>query len=99
MVKNISAEELRELIKSKGGDIEIIDVRQPEEYEESHIEGAKLIPLGELSERINEIDWNKEIIFMCRSGARSAVAANIAASLNKDCFNLEGGILAWQNLE
>ena len=99
MIKNISVEELCELIKTRLEDIEIIDVRQPEEYEKSHIEGAKLIPLGELSERINEIDWDKEVVFMCRSGVRSEAAANITTSLNKDCFNLEGGILAWQNLE
>ncbi len=98
MVKNISAEELCESIKTKKDGIEMIDVRQPEEYAESHIERAKLIPLGELSERINEINWNREVVFMCRSGVRSAMAANIAASLGKDVSNLEGGILAWQKL-
>lgn len=98
MIKKISAAELCELIKIKNGDVEIIDVRQPEEYEESHIEGAKLISLGELLNRTNEIDWNKEVVFMCRSGIRSAVAANMAGSLGKDISNLEGGILDFKKV-
>ena len=99
MVKNISAEELREFIETKKDGIEMIDVRQPEEYAESHIEGVRLISLGELSERMNEIDWNKEVVFICRSGTRSAMAANIAAALSKNSSNLEGGILVWQKSE
>jgi rhodanese-related sulfurtransferase len=98
MTKSISAEELRESIKNKKDNIEMIDVRQPEEYEEFHIEGAKLIPLGELSKRKNEIDWNKEIIFMCQSGARSGIAANTMSALGGNINNLEGGILTWQKL-
>ncbi len=98
MVKNISAEELRELIKNKKDSIEIIDVRQPEEYAQSHIGGVKLIPLGELSERMNEIDWNKDVVFMCRSGTRSGMAVSMATTLGKNSRNLDGGILAWQKL-
>lgn len=99
MVKNISAEELRELIKNKKDSIEIIDVRQPEEYAQLHIEGTKLIPLGELLGRINDINWDKEVIFMCQRGIRSAMAANIAVGTGKNVGHLEGGILAWQKLE
>lgn len=90
-VKDIRAEDLRELIKSKKDKLEIIDVREPDEYAIIHIKGSKLIPLGELRSRINEIDWKKEVVFICRSGSRSAMAAYLAPA-GKDINNLEYGI-------
>ena len=63
-IQNINADELRELIKMKKGELEIIDVRQPEEYEIIHIKGSKLIPLNEIQMRMDEIDFNKDVIFL-----------------------------------
>ena len=91
-IKDISANELREIIKNKKDRVEIIDVRQLEEYKIIHIKGSKLIPLNELRDRLPEIDWNKEVIFICRSGSRSFIAASIAAAAGRDVKNLQRGI-------
>jgi rhodanese-related sulfurtransferase len=90
---NISAKEFRELIKTKEN-LEIIDVRQPEEYAIIYIKDSKLIPLNEIAGRMNEIDFTKEVVFLCRSGSRSNIAASIAAAVGHEAKNLEGGIYA-----
>jgi rhodanese-related sulfurtransferase len=82
------------LIIEKGLDnLEIIDVREPEEYSNNHIKGAKLIPLGTIDVRLNDIDWNKQVIFVCRSGARSNMAMNVAAIAGHEAANLAGGMM------
>ena len=91
-IQNINADELRELIKMKKGELEIIDVRQPEEYEIIHIKGSKLIPLNEIQMRMDEIDFNKDVIFLCRSGSRSAIAAHMTAASGRNVKNLGNGI-------
>ncbi len=92
-IKDIRAKELRNLIRTKSDDLEIIDVREPFEYKEVRIKKSKNIPMGELPARINEIDWSKEVIFVCRSGNRSRFMAEIAAASGKDVKNLQFGIL------
>lgn len=91
-IKNISADELKNLIKNNRDKIEIIDVRQPEESEIIRIKNSKLIPLNELQARINEIDWGKEVIFICRSGSRSGMIASILSNTGKDVSKLARGI-------
>lgn len=94
-IQDINAAALRELIRNKKDQIEIIDVREPDEYEAVHIKGSKLIPFGDLQYRIGEIDWDKEVIFVCRSGSRSRMAALFAAA-GKEVKNLEYGIYECQ---
>jgi molybdopterin/thiamine biosynthesis adenylyltransferase/rhodanese-related sulfurtransferase len=90
----ITVEQLKKRL-DRGDDIFILDVREPHEYEIANI-GAQLIPLGELPKRFREIDSSKEIIVQCKSGQRSARAADF---LRKNGFqrvkNLVGGIDAW----
>ena len=75
----------------------LVDVREPVEHAENHIDGAKLIPLGQLEKRIGEIDRNAQVVVMCRSGKRGMAALKKLADLGfKDVRNLEGGILAWE---
>ncbi|MED1954405.1 rhodanese-like domain-containing protein [Brevibacillus centrosporus] len=77
-------------------EIQLIDVRNPDEYEDDHIPGAKLIPLSELPARTNEIDHNREVIFICRSGNRSGKACEYMAQLGySQMYNMVGGMLAW----
>lgn len=90
-IKDIQAQDLRELIRTKGENLEIIDVRQPEEYDIIHIRGSKLIPMNELQGRLSEIDWGKEVVFVCRSGSRSKLMASIVAQ-GRDVDNLRYGI-------
>ena len=77
---------------------ELIDVREPFEYEIARIDGAKLIPLREIGERLDEIQREQPIVVHCHSGQRSAQAVRLLQQrgFNNVC-NLEGGIDAWSD--
>jgi rhodanese-related sulfurtransferase len=80
----------------------ILDVRNPSEWDDDlgHIEGARLIPLPELTGRMAELEpWKgKPIVAVCRVGARSATAANdLAQAGYTPVFNLAGGMVAWRS--
>jgi len=81
----------------------LIDVRSKEEYEGElgHIEGAKLVTLGdELTNWLSEQDKDSKIIFVCRSGGRSGKATEEAISIGiKDTINMTGGMLLWNDLK
>lgn len=78
----------------------VIDVRSPEEFQEGHIKGARLIPVSELGSRTGEIAMlkDKPVLVYCHAGSRSLAASQI---LRKNGFtkvsNLQGGIIAWNN--
>jgi len=74
----------------------VVDVRPPEEYVDGHIPGSKLIPLGELNKRINELPKNKEIICVCASGSRSHSATKFLAGAGYNAFDMQGGMFMWQ---
>ncbi len=95
-MKEISVKELKEKMDAGDG-IELIDVRQPDEWAKAKIEGAKLIPLPEVVQRMSEIDGTKEIIVHCKMGGRSAKAIEFlqASGFEGDMSNLVGGITAW----
>jgi rhodanese-related sulfurtransferase len=91
---SITALELQALI-SKG--CHLVDVREPVEHAEEHIAGAKLIPLGEIEQRLSEIEPDTPLVVMCRSGKRGALAMERLKTLGIDhAQNLEGGMLAWK---
>ena len=96
---DITAEELKERL-SKGETPIIIDVREDWEYQESNIACSKLIPLGTLPQRLDDLEEykNQEVIVHCRSGARSA---NAKAFLQQQGFsnvrNMLGGMLAYNS--
>ena len=92
---NISTDQLKAKIDA-GEDFVLLDVREPYEYEAGHIEGAKLLPVGEIEERWHELDLTREIVVYCRSGRRSAIAAEKLIRLGfKKVKNMTGGILDW----
>ena len=76
----------------------LIDVREPHEYQICNIPGSKLIPLGEVAQRMNELNSADEIVVHCRSGQRSAQAVEflMKAGFGK-IHNLKGGVLAWSD--
>ena len=77
-------------------DVVILDVREPFEYEIARIDGSKLIPLGELPQRVNELDTADQIVVYCHTGVRSAQAVHFLNSMGfKKAKNLKGGIKAW----
>jgi sulfur dioxygenase len=79
--------------------VQILDVREPDEFTGplGHIEGAMLIPLGELAERVGELAKDQPIVAVCRAGGRSAQATNILVQAGfKEVANLAGGMLRWR---
>ncbi len=92
----ITAEELRLEMSAKAGELVLIDVREPHEWDIVHIEGARLIPLNQLPERLSELDGHAEIVTHCHHGARSMKALEIlkGAGFGK-VRSLAGGIDAW----
>jgi sulfur-carrier protein adenylyltransferase/sulfurtransferase len=82
----------------RGDDFLLIDVREPHEYQICNIPGAKLIPLGDLAKRLNELDSAKEIVAHCKSGVRSGKAVDFLRQAGfKKVRNMKGGILAWSD--
>ncbi len=96
---DITVQELKQRIDA-GETLHLLDVRNPDEYELDNI-GAKLIPLGDLPDRLDELeDWkDEEVLVHCRSGKRSAMAQQI---LEQNGFsnvrNVAGGMLAWNEM-
>lgn len=93
----ITAVELKERL-DRGDSLELVDVREPHEWEIGNLSsnGAKLIPLNDLPNRVDEIARSGEVVVYCRSGARSARAANFLRDQGfENVLNLDGGILAW----
>lgn len=76
----------------------IVDVREDDEWQEQHIPGALHIPLSQLDKRMDELKKQQSpLIMQCRSGKRSAKAqAALKAAGFADVYNLEGGLMAWQ---
>ena len=97
-MEEITATELKQRL-DRGDDLQIIDVREPKEYEVARLEGTKLIPLGEVVNRMNEIDQTRETVVHCKGGVRSAraIEALQGAGFAGRLINIKGGITAWSN--
>ncbi len=82
-----------------GEDIQLIDVREQKEYDHCNIPGAKLIPLGQVIQRMDEIDPGRETVVHCKMGGRSAQAifGLMQAGFTGNLTNLKGGIIGWAN--
>jgi molybdopterin/thiamine biosynthesis adenylyltransferase/rhodanese-related sulfurtransferase len=93
-IPEITATELKSR-QDRGEKVFILDVREPHEYQICNLNG-KLIPLGELPRRVNELDSSVEMVVHCRSGKRSADAIHFLQTAGfKKLWNLKGGVLAW----
>ena len=79
----------------RAGAIQLVDVRQPEEFQAGRIAGARLIELTRLADRAQTIDPDRPVVFYCRSGSRSAMAANAFLRAGFDAHNMAGGLLDW----
>jgi adenylyltransferase/sulfurtransferase len=92
---DITATELAQSIR-QAHRLRLVDVREPHELEISQIEGAELIPLGQLASRLSELDSAEEIVLFCKAGTRSARALELLVSAGfRKVKNLKGGINAW----
>ena len=78
-------------------DVFLLDVREPDEYDASHIPGITLIPMGEVADRLSEIPTDQEVIVTCRTGNRSAQVVDFLRQQGySNVHNMEGGIVAWE---
>jgi len=73
----------------------VLDVREQEEYDEAHVPGVVLIPLGELEQRVNEVEDGSRVFVICRSGARSLKGADILEANGIDAVSVSGGTMGW----
>ena len=96
-VREITPTELASLLLD-GADVDLIDVREPREWDFAHLAGARLIPLGTLGDALPTLDRSRQIVVMCRSGQRSASAVlQLQAAGFTRAKNLAGGILRWSD--
>jgi hydroxyacylglutathione hydrolase len=96
-IEDISVEQLDDLLKNTNGSKPLIlDVREPWEYQQGHIPGATLVPLGSLSSRLGELDTNHPVVLVCATGNRSQSAAALLGQKKfEKIYNVLGGTMAW----
>ncbi|WP_026463190.1 molybdopterin-synthase adenylyltransferase MoeB [Adhaeribacter aquaticus] len=96
-MKEITVEQLKEL-RDSGADFQLIDVREPHEFEIANL-GGELIPLGQVDVQKDKISKDKQVVIHCRSGARSGNAVTFLEQKYgyNNLYNLKGGILAWSD--
>jgi rhodanese-related sulfurtransferase len=80
----------------EAGEVQVVDVREDSEWDQSRIPGAvQHIPLGELQQQAAAIDKDKPVVFQCRAGSRSMMAAQAFRASGYEAYSLAGGLLAW----
>jgi rhodanese-related sulfurtransferase len=94
-VPQVDAKSTQEHFQS--GEVDVLDVREPEEWDMGHIEGATWIPMSHLQARWREIDTSRKLVVVCRSGSRSNYVAAMLRQVGIDAANLDGGMLAWKS--
>ena len=93
MAGDYTPREVADLLERQ--DVQLIDVRELDEWQAGRIAGAIHIPLGELVERAGEVARDGPVVFYCRSGSRSAMATEAFAAAGHDAHNMSGGLLEW----
>jgi len=78
-----------------GQEIQLIDVREDEEVAYGMVPGAKHIPLGQLPERIEELNLSEPVYIICKAGGRSAMACDYLEANGIETVNVEGGMMNW----
>jgi rhodanese-related sulfurtransferase len=91
----VSEIDVEELARRLDAGAVLIDVRNPDEYTSAHVPGAVLLPLGELPYRTEEVPAGVQVLLICRTGARSLVAAEFLSEHGIDAVNVAGGTKAW----
>jgi rhodanese-related sulfurtransferase len=93
VAEEMSPQQAEELVRDGGA--QLVDVREPYEHEAGRIAGSLHIELQELPGRAESLGRERPIVFYCRSGSRSALAADAFAASGFDARNLDGGLEAW----
>jgi rhodanese-related sulfurtransferase len=90
---HVRPERVAELASS--GEAELIDVRRDYEFEAGHVAGARHIEVNELTTEAGSIPRDRPVVFVCRGGSRSGMAAEAFRQAGYDAHNMEGGLSAW----
>lgn len=97
VIEIIDSKELHDMLENKNDQLLLVDVRQPKEYEQGHIPGSILIPLGQLELGHPSLEKKKKVATYCHSGKRSLLAANILCQMGfNQVMSLRGGITNWK---
>jgi rhodanese-related sulfurtransferase len=91
----VPAVDVDELARHLAAGSPLVDVRQPDEYDEFHVPGARLIPLMELPERLQEVPADGTVYVICGGGGRSARAVRFLNAQGFDAVNVAGGSRGW----
>ena len=91
--RDVTPEQAEALVRD--GDAQLIDVRESYEWDEGRIEGARHIVLGEVAAQASTIDQGRPVVFYCRVGSRSAMAADAFRRAGYEAYSLGGGLEAW----
>ncbi len=98
-MKHISITAFKEVLQAEksNNSIDFINVCEPAEYKEKHIEGVRSVPLGEVQKHVDEFNNKQTVYVHCRSGNRGKQAIDklVAAGVTAELVNVEGGIMAW----
>ena len=94
-IPEITGEDLQQRLASAEPPL-VVDVREPSEHAQGHIPGCTLMPLGVLGARLSELPKDRELVMVCRSGGRSAMATQQAAKAGYRATNMAGGMMAWR---
>ena len=82
-------------VQDRRGELQILDVREDEEWMAGHIDGAVHIPLGQLAQRVDELDAQRPVVTVCRSGGRAGRAAELLTSSGRRAAVMAGGMQRW----
>jgi rhodanese-related sulfurtransferase len=84
-----------EWVRERVADVQLIDVREPYEWDAGRLAGARHIVLERVASKADTIDRDRPVVFYCRVGARSGMAANAFRRAGYDAYSMDGGITAW----
>jgi rhodanese-related sulfurtransferase len=91
--RELAPDRVAEMLEA--GQLELIDVRTDEEHEAGHVAGDRHLPIERLAEGAAALDPSKPLVFYCRVGERSAVAADALSASGREAYSMAGGLLAW----
>lgn len=93
MSEKVDPRRAAELIES--GSVQVLDVREPDEFAEGHLPGARNIPLGDLTDEAATLDAGRAVLVHCKTGPRATMAATALGAAGWDVSELDGGFDAW----
>lgn len=96
-MNTITVKSLKQLLE-QNAEVQLIDVREIDEFEAGHIEEAKNIPLSELDQHISDFNTEDDYIIICRSGNRSGMACDYLQQFDIKTTNVQGGMIEWKRL-